>query len=101
MDFHVDFASREPELIVVHERDLANLRRRRDGGSGSCSAPTSRSGWTRCARCTVDVHRAARVAAHGVFGLLNSTPYSAGSGGPGALGVDVLRRMALAALGVG
>src|SRR5262245_15481153 len=25
IDFHVDFALREPELIVVQERDLANL----------------------------------------------------------------------------
>ncbi len=102
VDFHVDFAFREPELIVVHERDLANLpesARRRV----RLLQRTYVEIWVDTLR---EVHpsmstEAARIAAHGVFGLLNSTPYSAGSGGPGALGVDVLRRMALAALGVG
>jgi hypothetical protein len=50
---------------------------------------------------------AARVAAHGVFGLLNSTPHSVASSSPGTdpsrpaglpAAAEVLRRMALAAL---
>lgn len=102
VDFHVEFAFREPELIVVQDRDLANLpepgRRR-----VRLLQRTYVEIWVDTLR---EVHpslsaEAARIAAHGVFGLLNSTPYSAGSGDPGPLGVDVLRRMALAALDVG
>ena len=111
VDFHVDFATREPELIVVQDRDLANL-------------PEAARRKVRLLQRTyveiwVDTLRrvhpemspaAARVAAHGVFGLLNSTPYSslpavpAGSAAAGDTGADpgvevaVLRRMALAAL---
>jgi AcrR family transcriptional regulator len=50
--FQAAFALREPELIVVQDRDLANLPRRRRRRCVGCSAPTSRSGWTRCAPAT-------------------------------------------------
>ena len=102
VDFHVDFALREPELIVVQDRDLANLpesaRRRvrllqrtyveiwvdtlREVHPGDVrrSRPDRRARGVRSAQL------------HAVLGQM---------GGPGALGVDVLRRMALAALGVG
>ena len=77
VDFHVEFATREPELIVVQDRDLANLpdeARRR-----------VRHLQRTYVEIWVDTLRrvrpelsptAARVTAHGVFGLLNSTPYS-------------------------
>ena len=102
VDFHVAFAFREPELIVVQDRDLANLpaegRRR-----VRLLQRTYVEIWVDTLR---QVHpqmsaEAARIAAHGVFGLLNSTPYSTGSGGSDAVGAEILRRMALAALGVG
>lgn len=97
VEFQVDFALREPELIVVQDRDLANL-------------PIDARRHVRKLQRTyveiwVDTLRrispdlpddAARIAAHGAFGLLNSTPYS-GSGDT-AQAAAVLRRMALAAL---
>ncbi len=93
--FQADFALREPELIVVQDRDLANL-------------PTAARHQVRQLQRTyveiwVDTLRrvhpglsaeAARVAAHGAFGLLNSTPHTVRS----ADAVGLLRRMALAAL---
>lgn len=95
VDFHSDFALREPELIIVQDRDLANL------------PPTSQRRVRRLQRTYVEiwvdtlrgVHPGlsvedARVAAHGAFGLLNSTPHAGRSPGAAAL----LRRMALAAL---
>ncbi|MDT7651963.1 MAG: hypothetical protein QOI36_3369 [Pseudonocardiales bacterium] len=99
--FQVDFALREPELIVVQDRDLANL-------------PTdARRRVRRLQRAYVEiwvdtlqqVHpglsaESARIAAHGAFGLLNSTPHSApgrSEGRPPEVAA-LLRRMALAAL---
>ena len=98
VDFQLDFALREPELITVHDRDLANL-------------PTEERHRVRALQRAyveiwVDALRrhtpgldpaAARVAAHGVFGLLNSTPHSTPRTDP-AQAAALLRRMALAAL---
>jgi AcrR family transcriptional regulator len=93
--FQADFAGREPELIVVQDRDLANL------------PEPARRRVRRLQRTYVEVWvdtlqrvhpglstAAARVAAHGAFGLLNSTPHSGRSPEAAAL----LRRLALAAL---
>lgn len=97
VDFQVDFALREPELIVVQDRDLANLpaqARRR-----------VRKLQRTYVEIWVDTLRrispglpadAARIAAHGAFGLLNSTPHS-GSDDTTQVAA-VLRRMALTAL---
>jgi len=95
VEFHADFARREPELIVVQDRDLANLpdsdRRR------------VRRLQRTYAEVWVDALRrahpglgadAARSAAHGTFGLLNSTPHAGRTPEAAAL----LRRMAMAAL---
>ena len=94
VDFQADFARREPELIVVQDRDLANL------------PLASRQQVRRLQRTYVEIWvdtlrrlhpdlsaEAARVAAHGAFGLLNSTPHTGDSPE-----VALLRRMALAAL---
>ena len=95
VSFQADFARREPELIVVQDRDLANL-------------PASAQRRVRTLQRTyveiwVDTLRrihphlpvdAARVAAHGAFGLLNSTPHTERSASNAAL----LARLALAAL---
>jgi AcrR family transcriptional regulator len=93
--FQADFALRDPELIVVQDRDLANL------------PPAAQKKVRRLQRTYVEVWvdalrarypdltpEAARVAAHGAFGLLNSTPHS----GRGPAAAALLREMALAAL---
>lgn len=95
VEFQAAFALREPELIVVQDRDLANLP----------DAPRRRV--RRLQRTYVEIWvdalrrmhpgltaAAARVAAHGAFGLLNSTPHTGRSADTAAL----LQRMALAAL---
>ncbi|QJY45792.1 TetR/AcrR family transcriptional regulator [Pseudonocardia broussonetiae] len=95
VDFQAAFALREPELIVVQDRDLANL------------PPAARRRVRQLQRTYVEiwvdtlrrVHPGlsagdARVAAHGAFGLLNSTPHAGRSPEAAAL----LRRMARAAL---
>lgn len=95
VEFQAAFALREPELIVVQDRDLANL------------PPAARRRVRLLQRTYVEIwvdtlRRAhpgltaeeARVAAHGAFGLLNSTPHTVRSADTAAL----LQRMALAAL---
>ena len=97
VEFQAAFALREPELIVVQDRDLANL------------PPVARRQVRQLQRAYVEiwvdvltrVHPglpadSARVAAHGAFGLLNSTPHSARGGRPDV--AALLARMALAAL---
>jgi AcrR family transcriptional regulator len=97
VDFQVDFALREPELIVVQDRDLANL------------PAQARRRVRKLQRTYVEIWvetlrrispglpaDAARIAAHGAFGLLNSTPHS-GSDDTTQVAA-VLRRMALTAL---
>ncbi len=93
--FQADFAWREPELIVVQDRDLANL-----------PAPARRR-VRRLQRTYVEIWvdtvrrihpeltmEAARIAAHAAFGLLNSTPHS----GRGPETASLLPRLAMAAL---
>ncbi len=98
VEFQVDFALREPELITVQDRDLANL-------------PVAAQRRVRQLQRTyveiwVDTLRraapelsteAARIAAHATFGLLNSTPHS-GTRGDSAQVAALLRQMALTAL---
>jgi AcrR family transcriptional regulator len=95
VEFQAEFAQREPELIVVQDRDLANL--------AEGPRHTVRQLQRRYVEIWVDALRklhpelsyeAARVAAHGAFGLLNSTPHT----GRSVEAVTLLRRMALAAL---
>ncbi|BBG05204.1 MULTISPECIES: SACE_7040 family transcriptional regulator [Pseudonocardia] len=103
VEFHIGFTTREPELIVVQDRDLANL------------PDDARRTVRRLQRTYVElwvdtlrrVHPGvppadARTVAHGVFGLLNSTPYAPQAIQGSSRGTDarvaVLRRMALACL---
>src|SRR3954452_21657269 len=94
--FQADFASREPELIVVQDRDLANL------------PPAERHRVRQLQRTYVEIWvdvlvrchpgvpaESARTAAHAAFGLLNSTPHAA-SREPGV--ADLLGHLALRAL---
>lgn len=108
VDFHVEFATREPELIVVHDRDLANLPEQARRRVRQLQRTYVEIWVDTLRRVRPELSApAARVAAHGVFGLLNSTPYSTSSAASGDLGTDpqvevaVLRRMALAALDAG
>ncbi|MGF7119718.1 SACE_7040 family transcriptional regulator [Rhodococcus sp. AG1013] len=103
VDFHLDFALGEPELIRVQDRDLHSLP--------DDARHRVRQTQRRYVEIWVDVLRRidpgldatrARIAAHATFGLINSTPYSAVSPSVDATNGDptrgVLRRMALAAL---
>lgn len=95
VEFQAAFALREPELIVVQDRDLANL------------PPTARRKVRRLQRTYVEIWvdvlrrlhpdlsvEDARVAAHGAFGLLNSTPHA----GRTPAAAVLLRQMAITAL---
>ncbi|WP_063041808.1 SACE_7040 family transcriptional regulator [Nocardia grenadensis] len=97
VEFHLDFALGEPELIRIQDRDLDNV-----------PLPARRE-IRRTQRRYVEVwvgvlcemtpgltEETARVQAHAVFGLLNSTPHSAAPARDHSRAV--LRAMALAAL---
>ncbi|AQT79329.1 TetR family transcriptional regulator [Mycolicibacterium litorale] len=103
VDFHLDFALGEPDLIRIQDRDLAQL-----------PAPAQRH-VRRAQRSYVEIwvsvlreldpglaEADARLQAHAVFGLLNSTPHSMKplTAKPADQGRsrDVLRAMTMAAL---
>jgi AcrR family transcriptional regulator len=95
VDFQVDFALREPELIVVQDRDLANL----PAEARRLVRQLQRTYVEIWVETLQRVHpglpaESARIAAHGAFGLLNSTPHTGHSPGAAAL----LRGMAMTAL---
>ncbi|MEV0249045.1 TetR/AcrR family transcriptional regulator [Nocardia sp. NPDC050712] len=98
VDFHLDFALGDPELIRIQDRDLENV------------PVASRRELRRTQRQYVEVwvgvlrelhpelaEETARVRAHAVFGLMNSTPHSA-SRATAARARPILRQMVLAAL---
>ena len=102
IDFHLDFALGESDLIRIQDRDLAHL------------PPTAKRQVRKAQRqyveIWVDVLRQlddtlseadARLMAHAAFGLLNSTPHSVKPGAAKtaeASSRDVLRAMTVAAL---
>ncbi|MBA9004883.1 SACE_7040 family transcriptional regulator [Thermomonospora cellulosilytica] len=97
LEWHVDFALGNPALITVHERELDNV------------PEPQRHEIRRAQRAYVEewvgvllrLHdmpaERARAAVHAAFGLLNSTPHSAGALDRAAMG-ELLRAMASAAL---
>jgi hypothetical protein len=106
VDFHLDFALNESDLIRIQDRDLGHL-----------PAPAKRQvrkAQRQYVEIWVDVLRRlsraeteedARLMAHAVFGLLNSTPHSIRSGtaksaGQGTVNGSrtILREMTIAAL---
>lgn len=100
VDWHLEFALGNRALIIVQDRDFASL------------PPEARERVRALQRAYVDLWAgrlcevgaahdtdAARAAAHGLFGLLNSTPRG-GSLADEALG-EVLRGLALRACGLG
>jgi hypothetical protein len=77
IEFHLDFALSEPDLIRIQDRDLANLP--------AAAQRQVRRAQRRYVETWVGVLRElapdlaedqARVMAHAAFGLLNSTPHS-------------------------
>ncbi|MFI9510495.1 TetR/AcrR family transcriptional regulator [Nocardia sp. NPDC052566] len=98
VDFHLDFAFGESELIRIQDRDLDNV------------PAAARREIRRTQRHYVEIwvgvlralhpglpEEAARVQAHAAFGLINSTPHSA-TPATAARARPILRRMALSAL---
>ncbi len=96
VDFHVEFALGEPDVITVQERDLANLppaANRSVRGLQHDYVAVWAEVVTRVTGCRSDQAIAAALAA---FGLMNSTPHSARL--PRADMAALLREMANAAL---
>ncbi|MGB3481971.1 MAG: TetR/AcrR family transcriptional regulator [Mycobacterium sp.] len=99
VDFHLDFALGEPDLIRIQDRDLnqlptAALRQVRRSQRQYVEL------WVKVLR---ELHPGldepgARIMAHAVFGLINSTPYSTKPTGSTPHSRAVLRAMAMAAL---
>ncbi|MGF0311050.1 SACE_7040 family transcriptional regulator [Rhodococcus sp. IEGM1428] len=100
VEFHLDFAFETPAFIRIQDRDLQSLPE----GARRKVRRMQREYvelWVEVL-CAVDpeLNEAdARTTAHAVFGLINSTPYSAGRS-PSRNARPVLRAMALGALGV-
>jgi AcrR family transcriptional regulator len=106
IDFHLDFALDEPDLIRIQDRDLAHLP--------AAAERQVRRAQRQYVEVWVGVLRElkptlaeadARLMAHAVFGLLNSTPHSlkpADGKAPRAVRSRVvMRAMTVAALAVG
>jgi hypothetical protein len=106
IDFHLDFALGEPDLIRIQDRDLAHL------------PLTAKRQVRRAQRQYVEIwvdalrQRAiglaeedARLMAHAAFGLLNSTPHSVRPNASKTTGAAhsraILREMTVAALATG
>ncbi|MGX1770961.1 SACE_7040 family transcriptional regulator [Nocardia brasiliensis] len=98
VDFHLDFALGDADLIRIQDRDLENV------------PAAARRELRRTQRQYVEIwvtvlrelhpglpEETARVQAHAAFGLINSTPHSA-STATAARARPILRRMALSAL---
>src|SRR3984957_13217650 len=103
IDFHLDFALGEPDLIRIQDRDLAHLP--------AAAERQVRRAQRQYVEVWVSVLRElkpalveadARLMAHAVFGLLNSTPHSLKpADGKAARSRAVMRAMTVAALTVG
>lgn len=99
IDFHLDFALGESDLIRIQDRDLDHLP--------TAARRQVRKAQRQYVEIWVDALRRldsrladadARLMAHATFGLLNSTPYSVGRTTPPSSSRSVLRAMTMAAL---
>jgi len=105
VDFHLDFALGEPDLIRIQDRDLAHLPDRAKRQVRKAQRQYVEI-WVDLLRQRDAVDEAdARVMAHAAFGLLNSTPYSLKALGAkdtdASRSREVLRAMTVAALSGG
>ncbi|BBY82868.1 TetR/AcrR family transcriptional regulator [Mycolicibacterium pulveris] len=101
VDFHLDFALGEPDLIRIQDRDLAHLpdpakRQVRKAQRQYVEI------WVDQLRRRGLVEKEARLMAHAAFGLMNSTPHALKAHGTNGIerarSRAVLREMTLAAL---
>lgn len=100
IEFHLDFALSEPDLIRIQDRDFAHLP--------DPAKRQVRRAQRQYVEVWVDVlvernaiaNADARLMAHAAFGLMNSTPHSVKPGGRSAeaRSRDLLREMTMAAL---
>ncbi|MCD1287144.1 TetR family transcriptional regulator [Brevibacterium sp. CCUG 69071] len=100
IDFHVEFAMSEPELIRIQDRDFTALPEE----SRRTVRRLQRSYVSAWADVVSRLHpewslNAATVRVHAVFGMMNSTPYQARRSSAEVVGVE-LRAAASAALGL-
>jgi AcrR family transcriptional regulator len=105
IDFHLDFALGEPDLIRIQDRDLAHLPAAAERQVRKAQRQYVEV-WVAVLReLNPDLAEAdARLTAHAVFGLLNSTQHSMKSPdkpGRTVRSRDVMRAMTVAALGAG
>ncbi len=109
IDFHLDFALGEPDLIRIQDRDLAHLPEAAEKQVRKAQRQYVEV-WVGVLReLNPDLAEAdARLTAHAIFGLLNSTPHSmkspdASRGKPAraARSRAVMRAMTVAALAAG
>lgn len=98
LDWHIEFALHEPALITVHERELGNVPQPHRREVRRLQRAYTEE-WVQVLRRQYPDAPAdrARAAAHAVFGLLNSTPRSAGELNQDAM-APLLRAMGAHAL---
>ncbi|MGH3884432.1 MAG: SACE_7040 family transcriptional regulator [Pseudonocardiaceae bacterium] len=98
VDFHVDFALHHPQLITVQDRDLANLPAQVQHKVRTVQRAYLQIWVDTLRKLSPELTaEAARIAVHGTFGLLNSTPHSVTGADPQQVAA-LLHRMAIAAL---
>lgn len=103
VDFHLDFALSEPDLIRIQDRDLAHLPDRAKRQVRKAQRQYVEI-WVELLRERDGIDEAdARLMAHAAFGLLNSTPHSLKANGAKnpSRSRGVLRAMTVAALSGG
>lgn len=105
IDFHLDFALGEPDLIRIQDRDLTHLPVAAERQVRKAQRQYVEV-WVAVLRelNPVLAEAEARLTAHAVFGLLNSTQHSMKSPdkpGRAVRSRDVMRAMTVAALGAG
>ncbi|MDT5214420.1 MAG: hypothetical protein QOK18_2659 [Mycobacterium sp.] len=102
IDFHLDFAFDESDLIRIQDRDLGHLPRPAERQVRKAQRQYVEI-WVQVLRDLDDslAEAEARLMAHATFGLLNSTPHSLRPGVGSASSRDVLRAMTVAALNSG
>lgn len=96
VEFHVEFALDDPDVITVQERDLANLPAAANREVRALQHQYVSVWATVVERLTDCTTEQAVAAAHAAFGLMNSTPHSARL--PRIEMAALLREMAMAAL---
>lgn len=99
VDFHVDFALSESDLIRIQDRDLQNLPAEAEREVRQMQRQYVEIWVSVLLELDPTLNAAdARTEAHAVFGLINSTPHSADPENPEHTR-QILQRMSLSALG--